>query len=132
MDLYLTSKLREDGIIKIKETPKTYKSVIIGNKIANYLEESSSTDINIYVLAKALDITVSTIHTCVNHVAELRVRDYGKYDDRGRKVSSYSCLASSVISLLLAVFISINAKTMVKIRGALTPLFRTLFVKTLN
>jgi DNA-binding PadR family transcriptional regulator len=83
---YYLNELREDGIIKIKESPKTYKSVIIGNKIANYLEENSSTDINIYVLAKALDITVSTIHACVDYIAELRVRDCNSYDDRGRKI----------------------------------------------
>lgn len=83
---YYLNELREGGIIKIKETPKTYKSVIIGNKIANYLEENNITEVNIYVLAKALDITVSTIHACVNHLVELRIRDYGKYDDRGRKV----------------------------------------------
>jgi hypothetical protein len=83
---YYLNELREDGIIKIKESPKTYRSVIIGNKIANYLEENNITEVNIYVLAKALDITVSTIHACVNHIAELRVRDCNSYDDRGRKI----------------------------------------------
>ncbi len=83
---YYLNELREDGIIKIKESPKTYKSIIIGNKIANYLEENDIEEVSIYVLAKALDITVSSIHACVNHLAELRIRDYGKYDDRGRKI----------------------------------------------
>ena len=83
---YYLNELREDGIIKIKELPKTYRSVIIGNKIANYLEENNITEVNIYVLAKALDITVSTIHACVNHVAELSVRNDTDYDDRGRKI----------------------------------------------
>lgn len=83
---YYLNELREDGIIKIKESPKTYRSVIIGNKIANYLEENNITEVSIYVLAKALDITVSTIHACVNHVIELRVIDCNDYDDRGRKI----------------------------------------------
>lgn len=83
---YYLNELREDGIIKIKETPDTHKSVIIGNKIANYLEENDITEVSIYVLAKALDITVSSIHACINHLAELRVRDYRNYDDRGRKI----------------------------------------------
>ena len=83
---YYLNELREDGIIKIKDAPDQHKSVIIGNKIANYLEENNITEVNIYVLAKALDITVSTIHACVNHVAELSVRDDTGYDDRGRKI----------------------------------------------
>lgn len=83
---YYLNELREDGIIKIKESPKTYKSVIIGNKIANFLEENNIEEVNIYVLAKALDITVSTIHACVKGLAELRVRDYHGYDDKGRKI----------------------------------------------
>lgn len=83
---YYLNELREDGIIKIKDAPDTHKSVIIGNKIANYLEENNITAVNIYVLAKELDITVSTIHACVNHIAELRTSDRHSYDDRGRKV----------------------------------------------
>lgn len=83
---YYLNELCENGIIKVKESPKTYKSVIVGNKIANYLEENNITEVSIYVLAKALDITVSTIHACVSHLAELRVRDYLDYDDRGRKI----------------------------------------------
>lgn len=83
---YYLNELREDGIIKIKDAPDQHKSVIIGNKIANYLEENNITEVNIYVLAKALDITVSTIHACVKNISELRVRDYHGYDDKGRKI----------------------------------------------
>lgn len=83
---YYLNELREDGIIKIKESPKTYKSVIIGNKIANYLEENNISAVDIYTLANKLDITVSTIHSCVNHLAELKIRSYPGYDDRGRRI----------------------------------------------
>lgn len=83
---YYLNELREDGIIKIKESSKTYKSVIIGNKIANYLEENDIESVDIYTLASALDITVSSIHICVNYLAELRVTGCFGYDDRGRKI----------------------------------------------
>lgn len=83
---YYLNELCEDGIIKIKESPKTYRSVIIGNKIANYLEENNITEVNIYTLASDLDITVSTIHACVNRLAELKIKGSSNYDDRGRKI----------------------------------------------
>ena len=84
---YYLNELREEGIIEIKESPKTYKSAIIGNKIANYLEENNITAVDIYVLAKELDITVSTIHACINHIQELKTKDTHtpRYDDRGRR-----------------------------------------------
>lgn len=83
---YYLNELCIEGIIQIKEGPDQRKSVIIGNKIANYLEENNITEVNIYVLAKALDITVSTIHACVKGLAELRIRDFHGYDDKGRKI----------------------------------------------
>ena len=83
---YYLNELREDGIITIKSAPNQHKSVIIGNKIANYLEEHDITAIDIYTLASELDITVSSIHACVNHLAELSVNGCFGYDDRGRKV----------------------------------------------
>lgn len=84
---YYLNELREDGIIKINKSPKIHKSVIVGNKIANYLEENDITEVSIYILAEALDITVSTIHACVNNIEELRTKDTHtpRYDDRGRR-----------------------------------------------
>lgn len=84
---YYLNELRKDGIIQIKETPKIYKSIIIGNKIANYLEENNITGVNIYTLASDLDITVSTIQVCVKNIQELRTKDTHtpRYDDRGRR-----------------------------------------------
>lgn len=84
---YYLKELEEEGVIKINYKEARYKSVIIGNKIANYLKENNITEVNIYTLASDLDITVSTIHACVNSIQELRTEDIHipRYDDRGRR-----------------------------------------------
>lgn len=82
---YYLNELCKEKIIQIKEGPDQRKSVIIGNKIANFLEENDITIVNIYTLASELDITVSTIHACVNNLRELGVSGCLGYDDRGRR-----------------------------------------------